>query len=89
MHVAETKAAALAGILTKLERRKAVEQKKIQCAWCESDFPPVELVESRFLGGQVCPRCDADEGSKTLGDIHDRLKRRARGSVEQGIGCLK
>lgn len=59
---------------------------KIKCVWCDKNFPNEKMVESRFLGGQVCPSCDADEGAKTLGDIHERLKQRSVEAVEEDRG---
>ena len=59
-----------------------MEPKTVKCCWCDGSFYPNVMAESRFLGGLVCPRCDADEGSKTLGDIHSRLKERSADSID-------
>lgn len=66
-----------------------MEEKTGKCCWCDQDYFLNEMRESRFLGGQVCPGCDADEGSKTLGDIHNRLKQRSVESIEEGAGRVK
>jgi len=66
-----------------------MEKEKVKCCWCDADFQREELNDSRFLGGLVCEDCDADEGNKTLGEIHDRLKRRSAESIEAGIGWVK
>lgn len=66
-----------------------MEQRKVQCSWCDEDHRPEEMAEGRFLGGPVCPQCDADEGSKTLGDIKERLKNRAKQYFDDGVGWCK
>ncbi|WP_028318358.1 hypothetical protein [Desulfobulbus elongatus] len=66
-----------------------MERETIMCVWREGSFDPDELVESRFLGGLVCARCDADEGSRTLGEGIRRLKHRSARSIEQGVGRVK
>lgn len=63
-----------------------MEEEKIKCVWCDGDFPPDETAESRFIGGKVCHRCNADEGSKTLGDINERMKERSAEYVESRSG---
>lgn len=60
--------------------------KLVQCAWCDREFFPNELRESRFLGGLICRTCDADEPGRTLGEIHKKLKGRA---TERGVGWVK
>jgi len=66
-----------------------MEEQKVKCVWCDKDFPAGEMFESRFLGGQVCPGCDADEPRKNLGDIHAKLKQRSSESVRAGEGWVK
>ena len=62
---------------------------KVKCCWCDGEFSRSDVSESRFLGGMVCNRCDADESGRTLGEIHDRLKVRSKGWVEDGAGWVK
>lgn len=66
-----------------------MEERKVKCVWCDGEFPPEEMAESRFLCGLVCPTCDADEPRKTLGDIHEKLKGRSAESVADGAGWVK
>lgn len=66
-----------------------MEAKTGKCCWCNKDFFLNEMRESRFLGGMVCPGCDADEGGKTLGDIHTKLKQRSSEMLAEGSGWVK
>ena len=60
-----------------------MEMKTVKCCWCGGSFFPNEMAEIRFLGGLDCQKCDADEGSRTLGDIHARLKERSGESIDR------
>jgi hypothetical protein len=66
-----------------------MDSEKVKCSWCDEDYNLEEMAESRFLGGPVCPQCDADEGRKTLGDIKARMENRARQHLEDGVGWCK
>lgn len=48
-----------------------------KCVWCDGDFYQNELSPSRFLGGLVCPNCNADEAKKPLSQIQEKLRERA------------
>lgn len=61
----------------------------VKCGWCGRDCYQNELRDSRFLGAMVCKECDADEPTRTLGEIQDKLKQRAAESAKAGMGWVK